>query len=227
MKCQQCEAVVLDDAARCERCGATLTPRQARTWPAPAPFSLTAENAVAKTAEESAESGDFGFVLDRQIDEMYGLAERKEALGRPVRWGGFLRRTCAFVIDLAVLFLLSTLLLYTSYVGYSVGLSAHYRAMSLGRFEELLSFIAIAWLGLAGSYFVVFHGRDGQTVGKWVLGLKVVGITRSPITYWQAFIRWVGAMVFAPVALGFLWILLNREKRGWHDYLAGTWVIRE
>jgi uncharacterized RDD family membrane protein YckC len=40
-------------------------------------------------------------------------------------------------------------------------------------------------------------------------------------------LRWIATLVLAPLLLGFLWVFLNREKRAWHDYLAGTWVVRE
>jgi uncharacterized RDD family membrane protein YckC len=81
-------------------------------------------------------------------------------------------------------------------------------------------------IGLATIYFVLFHGMEGKTIGKWLLGLKVVGKEQGTITFRRAFLRWVATVGFAPLALSFLWVLWSREKRAWHDYLAGTWVIR-
>jgi len=43
----------------------------------------------------------------------------------------------------------------------------------------------------------------------------------------QAAIRWFAAVGFAPIGLGFLWVLWQAEKRGWHDFAARTWVIHE
>jgi uncharacterized RDD family membrane protein YckC len=83
------------------------------------------------------------------------------------------------------------------------------------------------WIGLATVYFVMFHGMEGKTIGKWMLGLRVVGTEDRPVSYKQAFLRWVGMVGFAPIVLGFLWVIWNREKRGWHDFLARTWVIRD
>jgi len=80
---------------------------------------------------------------------------------------------------------------------------------------------------LATVYFVLFHGMDGKTIGKWFLSLRVVGAERERIGYRRACLRWIGSLAFAPLLLGFLWVLLSREKRAWHDYLARTWVIRE
>ena len=51
---------------------------------------------------------------------------------------------------------------------------------------------------------------------------------RRPITYRRALFRWIGSIGLGGASLGlaFLWILWQREKRGWHDFLARTWVIR-
>jgi len=68
---------------------------------------------------------------------------------------------------------------------------------------------------------------EGKTVGKWMFGLRVVGPNQEPITYSRALLRWIATWVSALFGLGFLWVLFSREKRGWHDLLAGTWVIRE
>ena len=45
--------------------------------------------------------------------------------------------------------------------------------------------------------------------------------------YRQALLRWLAAVGFAPILLGFLWMIWSREKRAWHDIIAQTWVIRE
>ena len=36
-----------------------------------------------------------------------------------------------------------------------------------------------------------------------------------------------GASASRIVGLGFIWILLNRDRRGWHDYIAGSRVVYE
>jgi uncharacterized RDD family membrane protein YckC len=41
-------------------------------------------------------------------------------------------------------------------------------------------------------------------------------------------LRCFGLVVaIAPMGAGVLWILVNREKRGWHDLIARTWVVRD
>lgn len=143
------------------------------------------------------------------------------------QWGGFFHRSWASFIDMIVLLLLSFLLFYLGYVGYKVGLTAHQQSPSGDNLALFLYVFLIAWVFLVTGYFVLLHGMGGKTIGKWLLGLRVVGINGTPITCSRAFLRWVGTIVCALFGTGFLWILCNKEKRGWHDLLAGTWVIRE
>ena len=146
-----------------------------------------------------------------------------------IRWGGFFRRLGAFVVDVVVVVLLSAFMGIMAYVGYKVGLAAHDRPMSWNTAAPLVSFLTLACMALATIYFVVFHGMEGKTVGKWLLGLRVVGMDQRPISYRRALLRWIGTIGLggASFGLAFLWILWQREKRGWHDFLARTWVIRE
>ena len=33
-------------------------------------------------------------------------------------------------------------------------------------------------------------------------------------------------IVFLVMFIGFIWVLWDPKKRGWHDYIGGTYVIR-
>ncbi|MGH7845026.1 MAG: RDD family protein [Candidatus Binatia bacterium] len=153
-------------------------------------------------------------------------AERRKAAGE-APWGGWTRRYLAFMIDLVILASFSLLLFYLTYIAYSVGLAANQRSLSAYNETPFWRFTCWGSLFLCGWYFVLFHAMAGRTLGKWLLGLRVVGPNRSPITYRQSLKRWIGYFLSAFLGLGFLWILISRERRGWHDYLAGTWVIRD
>ena len=165
-------------------------------------------------------------LIDREFDQIYERLKREEQ-APGVRWGGFFRRCCALFVDFLMLGLFSLLLFYLASVGYRVGMAAHKRSLSWGNLSGLFHILGVAWLFLVCGYFVLLHGLDGRTVGKWLFGLRVVGVDHERITYGQALIRWTAALLSAPLLVGFLRILWNREKRGWHDLLARTWVIRE
>ena len=76
-------------------------------------------------------------------------------------------------------------------------------------------------------YFTLFLGDGGQTLGKRLLGVKVVRADGVEIGYGRAFLRAVGYWASSSVlGLGFLWALWDRRKQAWHDKIAGTVVIR-
>jgi uncharacterized RDD family membrane protein YckC len=165
-------------------------------------------------------------LIDREFDRLYDRLKEEERAA-PARWGGFFRRALALLVDIVVLIFFSLLLVYFAALGYRVGLAAHRPPVAWESVSALLPVIAGAWVFLVGGYFVVLHRLDGRTVGKWLLRLRVVGADQGPISSGQALIRWMVAVLTAPLLLGYLRILWNREKRGWHDVLAGTWVVRD
>ncbi len=176
---------------------------------------------------ESAETEEWRFSNEPETERNPQAEERIESATRQIRWGGFFRRACACIVDFIVVLALSTLMSYLSYIGYKVGLSAHGRSIGGENSAAFFALLALGGVGLATAYFVVFHGMEGKTIGKWLFGLRVVGAEQRALTYGRALLRWIGWVGFAPLGLGFLWVLWSREKRAWHDILAGTRVIRD
>jgi len=84
------------------------------------------------------------------------------------------------------------------------------------------------WGGaIALAYFAGMWTWKGTTVGGIVLNLKVVRLDGSPMTFAVALVRGLAAAFSAIVGfLGFLWIIWDKEKQGWHDRIAGTVVVR-
>lgn len=68
---------------------------------------------------------------------------------------------------------------------------------------------------------------EGQTPGKRLLGIRVIKADGSPFSSTDALIRatgyYVNSMFFM---LGWIWALFDDQKRGWHDLLAGTLVVK-
>jgi uncharacterized RDD family membrane protein YckC len=78
------------------------------------------------------------------------------------------------------------------------------------------------------AYFGYFEGgASGQTVGKRVLGIRVIDFSAGgPIGFGRGAIRWVGRYVSTiPCLLGYFWMLWDKEKQTWHDKLANTVVV--
>jgi len=81
-------------------------------------------------------------------------------------------------------------------------------------------------LALTLSYFTFFLGSRGQTPGKMIMGVRVVTMEGEPLSFWRSVRRFIGYMLsFLALYVGFLWILVDNNRQGWHDKLAGTIVI--
>ena len=66
----------------------------------------------------------------------------------------------------------------------------------------------------------------GFTPGKGLLGLRILRADGQRIGLGRAIVRYAGywvSLIF--LGLGFIWILFDRRRRGWHDKLAGTCVV--
>lgn len=81
---------------------------------------------------------------------------------------------------------------------------------------------------LALLYFPFFWARGGQTPGMRMFGLHVVrDRDGSRIGWGTALLRLLGMYVASAVFyLGFIWIFIDKRRRGWHDLIAGTVVIK-
>jgi uncharacterized RDD family membrane protein YckC len=85
-------------------------------------------------------------------------------------------------------------------------------------------------------YEVVLIHAWGQTIGKRVLGIKVVRSTDGALPDWTAsIVRYVlpllAALVPVPILNALLWLvvylvaILHPLRQGWHDRAAGTVVV--
>jgi uncharacterized RDD family membrane protein YckC len=77
-------------------------------------------------------------------------------------------------------------------------------------------------------YPVYFWAVRGATPGKQILGLRVLGADgETPIGWQRAMLRIIGYMINGLVmGIGFLLIAVSEDKRGLHDRLADTRVLR-
>ncbi len=76
-------------------------------------------------------------------------------------------------------------------------------------------------------YTLGFWLGRGATPGKMAMSMEIVMADGRPLTGEAAVLRYVG--YFANVltlGIGYLMIAFTPEKRGLHDYIAGTVVIR-
>ena len=82
-------------------------------------------------------------------------------------------------------------------------------------------------LGVA--YFCYFWSSygGGQTLGMRALNIKVVKTDGSQLDIVGAFLRYVGLVIsIIPLFLGVIWAAFDAQKQGWHDKIAGTYVVK-
>lgn len=79
----------------------------------------------------------------------------------------------------------------------------------------------------SAAYFIASWLRGGQTVGMKPWRLRVVRADGNAVDFKRASLRFAVALVsLAALGLGFLWCLIDRERRAWHDIAAGTLLVR-
>lgn len=67
---------------------------------------------------------------------------------------------------------------------------------------------------------------SGQTFGKFLLGIRIVTSDGSPLTTGKMMLRYLGYIVNSLFAsLGFIWVAIDKKRRGWHDLIAQTYVV--
>jgi uncharacterized RDD family membrane protein YckC len=136
----------------------------------------------------------------------------------PPRPAGFWRRGVALLLDYVFLVLM---------IGVAGGLVTALWGES-GRNPRVVNaaVTAFRWF-LPPLYAVLFHWLWGQTMGKIVVGARVVTLDGGALSLPRAIGRtltWVVAVL--PLGLGLALAAVRRDRRGLHDLLAGTRVER-
>lgn len=139
------------------------------------------------------------------------------------QYGGFLRRLFASTVDDIVLHLAVVLIIIFAVL--TGILSLDDIELAEAGDSVLLPYYAM-FISMNAFYYTWFHGTTGQTLGKKMFGIRVLKEDGSPAGLGTAFLRWVGYLIAGiPFFLGFLWVIIDRKRQGWHDKIAGTIVI--
>ena len=149
---------------------------------------------------------------------MTATAQPRSTSAPTARFGGFWIRAIAFLLDSIVIGVVVTI------VGAGrVGVLTWADGPALNTWgagpETLvgLVYFTLLWSWIGG----------GRTVGMRVAGLRVVGSDGRPVSLGTAVVRWIGIVVSAAIVLiGLAWVAFDPRKQGWHDKLAGTFVLQ-
>jgi len=67
----------------------------------------------------------------------------------------------------------------------------------------------------------------GQTIGNKLLNIRVIKTDGSDLSITTALIRYVGLIIsILAIFIGVIWAAFDPNKQGWHDKIAGTYVIK-
>jgi uncharacterized RDD family membrane protein YckC len=138
------------------------------------------------------------------------------------RTAGFVSRFLAFAIDVV---LVSIVLAASAWFLGRVG--AMLRLTAPGWLDPVKSWLSgtLAFLA-AASYFTVAWAAFGRTLGKAFMGLRVTTESGRRPSWPRSALRFLGYLVSAlPLYLGFIWILFDGRRLGWHDRIATTRVV--
>ncbi|MCB1705386.1 MAG: RDD family protein [Halioglobus sp.] len=94
--------------------------------------------------------------------------------------------------------------------------------------QEVLSAPVVQLLTVTSvfGFFCLFWLKNGQTLGMQAWRIKLVDYNGNPPTAGRAIVRCCGALLSAAcLGLGYLWCLVDRNHRYWHDYLSRTELI--
>lgn len=87
--------------------------------------------------------------------------------------------------------------------------------------------LRVALLAVTAIYFVVSWSRGGQTIGMRAWRIRIVGADGAQLPWPRALLRFGVALgSLGACGLGFLWCLVDRERRAWHDIAARSRAVR-
>jgi uncharacterized RDD family membrane protein YckC len=211
MQCPRCTAQVDPAVEVCTRCGAAL--------------ASTASVAAGSTPSAAGSVPADG----RATPPTRGTAPEVVRF----RVAGFFERALATLIDGLIVLPLFLLLAWVGSAVTGIRIPPA-RELNLDLVVGLLVekngpviFWSVMLLIVIFLYCFIFVGARGQTPGKRLVGVRVVTWYGEPPTLLRALVRTVGYLASGALLwLGFIWIGFDREKRGLHDWIAGTYVVR-
>jgi uncharacterized RDD family membrane protein YckC len=145
------------------------------------------------------------------------------------RYAGFFSRGAAYVVDRFVVFGITFVIL--AVFDFFANLLRMDQWLGNLTEREMLNAVLALLLSAVGVnllvtivYNVGFWVLSGQTPGKRVLGVRVMRADGTRLKLRHALLRQVGYWISTILYLGFLWILFDNKRQGFHDKLAGTIV---
>ena len=141
---------------------------------------------------------------------------------------GFWKRLLAALIDLAIIIPVGLLL--TLIAGKIAGVRPPAGLdiwLLLLDNEPALAMGLGLTVAVGAVYALVFQIVRGRTIGMRVLKIRIIDVYGERPSPARCVLRTLGYLLgLVTLFLGFIWIGFDGEKRGLHDWIAGTYVIQ-
>jgi uncharacterized RDD family membrane protein YckC len=181
-------------------------------------------------------SADFGVTTrmgapDMSKEEITGLHRSQEVVeGIRVRLepAPILHRTLAALIDMGIVGAASYVAIIPFLVFLGVGAAVDLGSGGKGIATLIFACLfLLVMLGAMHTYYIWFEYKKGATLGKKLMGLKVISVDGKRLTRGQAVyrdvVRWyLDAILFIPAAIS---MLMTKRRQRVGDVLAGTMVV--
>ncbi|MDW7690601.1 RDD family protein [Flammeovirgaceae bacterium SG7u.111] len=158
-------------------------------------------------------------------DELLDFEGNPENLG-PENNVGFGLRLAAIIIDGILLWSVQAVITYAMFGTWTMQPEDPMDPMSIFGPDYY------TLMGISTFFGIVYHVgmwvyADGATLGKKAVKIKVVrNDDGGPIGIGTAIGRYFSYILsYIPCFLGFLWVIWDNEKRGWHDKICNTKVV--
>lgn len=141
------------------------------------------------------------------------------------RPGGFWIRFVAALLDIVIWLVIVAILVFILYT--TNLLDIHQIQNSK---QEINYSYTILYLTLYIIYYPLAESSQKMqgTLGKYILGLKIVKSDGNRMSFLRAIARhFAKGISFLPLALGFIMVAFNKNKRGLHDIICNTYVVRK
>jgi uncharacterized RDD family membrane protein YckC len=150
------------------------------------------------------------------------------------QYAGFLTRAGGVIVDFVIL-AVSVVVLYfaTTLLFKAVGVDLGSCPTQVYRSSLATAlcaggrwFLVASVMLLNPIYYILFWTLVGQSIGQRVMGVRVVRLDGHNIGFVTSVVRWVGCQIcMATFGIGYLWVLVDDRRMGWHDKMARTCVL--
>ena len=173
-------------------------------------IEFTEEKVDAKEVEEKVDIKEKDFTLPTSIEDYMILSKNFYA--------GFWTRFVAYVIDMIVIYAISSLL----------------NTISFGLLNKVLDFPilgeeSLSYVIVMFTYFIAMTYFFSQTLGKMIMKIKVETNKGEKLSFADVVYReLVGRLLTIFLAyLPYLAVVFTNKKKGLHDFIADTVVVKE